>query len=498
MSKGNREQADTHDIASGALINSLGIGASMLNFGFYFLLTHLYGAATTGLYLISWATVDMASKIGILGLDRAILSKAAPHYSEGNKDEIYRLIIQALLIGLIASTIIFLLLFGATNLIVTYFYHKPELLVPLRIMALGIPFWTISSILIHVTRAFRIMHYEILTKRIAEPVALLFFSALAYWVGLGSFGLASAFVLSTLVGAVLSAYFLNKRLPLSGLLTTSLSFKGVSALLKFSAPIGVYDLLNQFIQRIDLFFVGRFLPASAAGVYGIAQETAFALKKVRQAFDPIIIPVVSVSHAARNQTAMQNQYRYSTRWVLAINLGLVGVALLSGRLILSMFGNGFSDGMTAFALLALSVLINTSFGISELFILVDRPGLNVINSTVAAVCSVFLNLWLIPLIGINGAALACVLVFAVMNTIRAVEVYFLYKLSHDIGDVVYLVGAACLSLLFGVSLHNPWGDPDPLFEIIATVSYLLVYIGVVLAIRTYRWNPLAESTATQP
>lgn len=467
---------DSRDIARGTIANALGTAASMSVFVFYLLLARFYGAAEVGLYLLGWTTVDLASKLGILGLDRAILSKVASRHAAGDTEGVYRLLLQALVIGGLASFVVLAGLLAVTGGLVTTFYHKPELLAPLRVMAWGLPFWTCSAIFIHVTRAFRIMRYEIIAKRVAEPLALLAFSLVAYWAGLGPAGLAHSFVASTAVGALLSVVFVHRELPLQGLSRVPLDRRELSGLFRYSMPIGFYDLLNQLMQRVDLFLIGRYLPTAAAGVYGLVQETAFTFKKVRQAFDPILIPVVAVAHATNDRANLQTQYDFVTRWVLLLNCALVGVALFAGPLILSLFGESFVKGSTAFVLLAFAVLINSSFGIAELFILVDRPALNVANSLAAALCSIALNLWMVPRFGIVGAAGACVIVYVGMNALRMVEVKHLYGLAIDPRGVSGVSAAALSAIGVGLMVHRPWGAADARLEVVSALVFLATYV----------------------
>lgn len=428
MNKLQGKHKDTRDVARGAAVNFLGILARSLSFVFYVVLARLYGDEHTGLYLLAWATVDVGSKLTILGLDRGVLARVAMRRADGDGDGVYQIVGQALAMGFVFSLAMIALSQVMASTICIGIYQEPQMITPLRVMVIGMLPWTLSAILLFATRALRVMRYEIYTKSVIEPVVLLAGALFFYYLGWGALGLALAFLLSTSIGAGMAVVFYCRELSLGRTLFSMFQKKGAGELLRFAAPIGIYDMLNLLLQRVDIFMVGRYLSTSMAGVYGIAVEVAFALKKVRQSFDPIVIPVISAAHQQGDRSRVLEQYRNVTRWILAIDGALLGVILLAGDSLLRIFGTSFTAGYGALAFLALSIVINGVLGVSELFILIDRPVINVFNSVGALVVNVALNLLLIPQFGLTGAAIAITVAYALMNGARLIEVAVLYKI----------------------------------------------------------------------
>ncbi len=475
MTADDNGKRDTRDIVRGALVNFIGVVARSLNFAFYIFLGRLYGAEATGLYLLSWASVDVASKLGILGLDRAILSVVARHHSEKDEDAVYRAIGQALCIGALATVIIVATMELVAAPIALHFYDKPELVLPLRVMAWGMPFWTISAIFLFATRALRVMRYEVITKSVIEPLVMLTLAVLFFFLDMGMFGLSLAFLCSVAAGALVAVYFFSRELSLKRVVLAVLDKEGRSGLLRFAAPIGFYDMLNLLLQRIDMFMVGRYVPTAMVGVYGIAEEAAFTVKKVRQSFDPIFIPVISAAHQVKDRAGMLLQYRNVTRWILLLDGAALGVVILAGRPIMGIFGADFSTGAVTLGLLSLSVVINGVFGVSELFLLISRPMVNLMNTIGTIIVNVGLNLLLIPRYGMEGAALAITISYAFMNAARVIEVSVLFKLhpfTRQHGRIL-LAWVLAFAAMFGLqlALNKPGTGPDLAFAGI----YLLVY-----------------------
>lgn len=465
---------DTKDIAKGALINFFGALLQGMNLIFYFFLGRIYGPAETGLFLLSRASLDILSKMGILGLDRAMLSLGARKTAEQDEEGFYRILGQAFFLGLMSCTVLTVCLRGAFALGISL---KPETVKPIGIMAWGIFFWLLSSLFLFATRTLRVMHYEVICKSIVEPSVLLVSSLLFYRFFPGIEGLAYAFLFSTAAGAGVALYLFSRVLSLRKLFHGAFQRSGRGRLFRFAFPIGLYDMLNMLLQRIDMMMVGRFLSASAVGIYGLAEEASFVLKKVRQSFDPIFIPVISVAQQTGDRRSLSTQYRNVTRWILLLDLGLLGIFILNSRTIMGLFGPLFVPGAAVLGWISLSVVINTTLGVSELFILIERPTINLMNTVGTIVLNVLLNLWLIPRYGLVGAALSIVLSYGVMNTVRVVQVgaifrlvpFTLYHLKIFLSFLVALAAGA-LFRSFAVSLL-----PTVLREISAAALFLFLY-----------------------
>jgi O-antigen/teichoic acid export membrane protein len=84
--------------------------------------------------------------------------------------------------------------------------------------------------------------------------------------------------------------------------------------------------------------------------------------------------------------------------------------------ILRWFGSDFSEGALALMILAVGQLVNAATGAVEPLLIMSGHEKYVRNNTLAsALCNLLLNLLLIPLWGINGAAVADSLTIALQN-----------------------------------------------------------------------------------
>lgn len=469
-------ERDTRDVVRGALTNFAGVLARSLTVLFYVYLARAFGPVVTGAFVVCQASLDIVSKLGLLGLDRGVLTIAARHHASGDEAILQRTIAQGIAIAATASLALVVALEAILAPAAGGLFHRPDLVQPLRIMAPGVFFWSLSAVLIHATRAMRVMKYEIVVKAGAEPAALFAAAVLLRPLLPGIEGLGWAFLASTAAGTLAAAALFSRRFPLRAVVRRLLETEGRRDLFRFSAPIGIYDLCNLLLQRVDLFLLNRFAPPSQVGIYSMAQNAAFSFKKVRQSFDPIVIPVLAAADAQGRREDLLRQYRNVTRWVLLINLGLLGAAACSARLIMGIFGGEFTSGAAALVVLTAAIMLNTVLGVSELFILIERPLLNLANTLAALGVAAGAGLLLIPRFGLVGAAAASLLAYAVMNALRLILVWLRSRMHpftryHGRALLAAGVGGAAAA---GVRTAFPVPDGTAA-ALAATVVFIVVY-----------------------
>jgi O-antigen/teichoic acid export membrane protein len=469
-------EKDTRDIARGAAVNFAGTLLRAISVIFYVYLARSYGPAVVGVFAVCVSTLDIVSKLGILGFDRAIMTMAARRGDDGDEARFYRVTAQGLLMAGLAAATVTLLLEAAAIPFSARLLGRTDLIAPLRIMAPGVFFWTLSGVLLAASKATRIMKHDLTVKGAVEPLVL-FAGALAF----GSFipgvqALAWAFVVSTLAGAVAAALLFGRRFSFARLAARTGGSEERAEIALHAVPIGIYDLLNLLLQRVDLFILTRFAPAATVGVYAMAQNAAFIFKRVRQGFDPISLPVIAAAMYARRREDLLGHYRTVTRWVLIISLGMMGVAAVGSRIIMGIFGEDFTSGAIPLVILTAAIVVNTILGVSELFILTDRPILNVANTVAALGAAAVLGFLLTPRFGMVGAAAAMFGAYALMNVLRLVQVHALYGMhpfsAYHARAFAAFIGGGVAAHLLRIALN---GLPPGVVDGLGALVFLLAY-----------------------
>jgi len=182
-------------------------------------------------------------------------------------------------------------------------------------------------------------------------------------------------------------------------------------LLKYSIPLALGNWASTGLLNIDLWLVAWLIGPSEAGIYSVMQMLATGVRKVRESYDPLIVPVVSKmeDHAIREK--LPEVLTYSTHMVSTLQLAVALFLVCFYREILSISGAQFAGFGTAFLLLIAANLVGGFSGISYQFLLGLGKSTMLLNQNLAMmVIAAAAGLILVPLYGLAGAALLSLLV----------------------------------------------------------------------------------------
>ena len=475
-----RSSSDALTIVRGAAVNFIGTVARLAKSVSFIVLTRLFGAEIFGLYMLGWTIVDLVGKVGQFSLDKGLVNFIPRLREDGDTDAIHRTIAQALGVGLLLSAAVGAALFISAPALAEGLLEKPRLTGMLRLLAAALPLIVLIQVILGVTRAHKVMKYDAMIRGAVEPLALFGAAcALFYW-GWSTYGIAAAHLAALACGLLFAVYVFTRFYSWRACLVHLRELRIVTPLTRFSLPVMGYELVYMVMIRLDVLMVGYFLPAAQVGIYVIAVEIALLTKKVRQWFDPVFSPIVAELNHRNDLPRLELNLRLVTRWVLTIGLAFLCVVSLVGNELLGLFGPEFVAGFMTMVVLAMSQVVYAAMGSGDtVLIMSGRPWLNLVNTVVVVIVNFALNLWLIPTLGILGAALGTLVSFGLLTMIRLAEVYHLFRI-HPLTWRILKPGAAavlafgCAFLAGGYAPDVPW-----LRMAVLPVIFLAAYLGVL-------------------
>ena len=203
-------------------------------------------------------------------------------------------------------------------------------------------------------------------------------------------------------------------------------FAEMKTLIRYSFPLGVSALMIQIYQSADIVFLGFTNPGIQLGYYTGAYRIINLVGAV-----PGLLYLTYVPDLAKITDG--HSIAKATREYIAVVIGsgivIVGICFyFSKDLIALILGPQFAPSRTVFQILLLNaLLIYVNVALAHLLVAwgENRSYLFVVSS--GAVVNIVLNFVLIPLYGINGAAIATVCAEAM---VCAAAWYYLKKTFH--------------------------------------------------------------------
>ena len=442
------------ELKRGAFLNTIAMLASNFRGIFTFLVARLLGPAALGIFSVAWSTTDIISKIGVLGLDNAITTFIARSEAVGNRARSRALFRMAVALGVAQSIVTAGIVIVALRFFNNRLHVQPQLVSALALVLCAMPGLALYRISTAVSRGMKVMQHDIYSRGMMEPIATTLAFLLAVAVGFKESSPEVAAIIGTAASgliAVVLASTLFRHIPAHADAVSLV--REARSLLGYAAPISIYQLINAFIARLDLIMLGYFVgrapgvTLATVGVYSAVIGTANGLRKVNQAFNPIFAPVVAGMTATGHHQIAAATYARLAQWMLWILLPLVAVLSLAGSTILLIYGPAFWQGGLWLGIVALASATNAFVSLGETVIMVQRPHLNLLHSSIT--CSVAFAglLWLIPRFGPLGAAVGILLPYVVQGILRYATLRWVFHWKDSWSDIRPPLVAAGIALV---------------------------------------------------
>lgn len=171
--------------------------------------------------------------------------------------------------------------------------------------------------------------------------------------------------------------------------------------------------------QASTLILGLFEPFYQVGIYRVAVQVAALASFGLQAVNMVVAPRFADLYAQGSMDRMQRLATGSARVALTISLLLAALILLAGRPFFGLvFGSEFAASFSPLLILLVGQIVNSAAGsVGYLLNMSGHERDTVRGMAVAAGANIALNLALIPLLGIQGAALATATSLIVWNTL---------------------------------------------------------------------------------
>ncbi|MFI5396477.1 MAG: polysaccharide biosynthesis C-terminal domain-containing protein [Candidatus Binatia bacterium] len=186
-------------------------------------------------------------------------------------------------------------------------------------------------------------------------------------------------------------------------------------LLKFGVKSHLQGIATHLHFRADVYLVAGFLNPSQVAFYSIATRLAELVLFVPESLGLVIYPRQAGSAVGELQELTARSCRHV---MFTTTLGGLALVLIGPRLVVAWYGQAYAPaGPPLYYLMPGVVMMSLFFILSRNFTSQNRQGINILASGIALGSNVLLNLFLIPRMGISGAALATLLSYSLATLV---------------------------------------------------------------------------------
>jgi len=406
----------------------------------------LYGKLVYGSYLSALAVLEVLYRGGTGGADKAMLRYVAAARAADDPDAVRSAIGTGLRLNLLVAGIFGVGLAVAAPWIAAAVGER-GLAPALRVLA-PLPLFTGAVwVLIQASLAARNTRANFWVRGLAEPTMLLVAGVVAWAMGAGLRGLATAHIVAA--GAALALAIVVVRRVLRPEETEHvLRAPTLPGFTRFSLPIAASEMLNAIVQRADILILTSVRGVGAAALFGAGDLMTRAIANIRYAFDSIVAGVLSETLQLGELERLKYNLRLATRWVVTVAAPIaVTLVVLRKELLGLLFGPTYLSAATAVIALSISHFTNAALGLTGwVLVVAGSSRLVLLNNLISALFNVPVAYLLIRRFGVAGAGLATLATTLLFQGLIVAEVAALRRL-HPLGlALLKPLGAAAAAL----------------------------------------------------
>lgn len=368
----------------------------------------LMGDFEYGIFVFVWVLVVLFGNLSCLGFHSTII-RFLPQYQARN--DIAPIRGLTLTVRLVAMGLASLL--AITGLIVLHVAGdriEAYYVTPLFLGLFALPMIALGDVLDGTARANSWAVVALSPTYIIRPLLILGLMLAA--VGLGQPSVATTAMQAALVATYITTLgqFLSVNWRLKNKFPKGTRQIDFLVWFRVAVPIFFIEGFLFLLTNSDVVVVGLYLPPDQVGIYFAAAKTMAMVQFVYFAVKAAAGPRFSALMNADDIKPLAAFAGKMARWCFWPSLCIGLLVLAAGEVLLGLFGPNFKAGYPLMVILFAGVLTKALIGPGEVLLtMAGRQNLCVALYVVALVANIGLNISLIPLYGLTGAAMATAL-----------------------------------------------------------------------------------------
>lgn len=366
------------------------------------------------------------------------------------------------------------LLFITTLLIIFFAPHFSNIkaaIVLMPFVALIVVFDNIREFATAYFRGRNKMEIEALAV-LATNIAITIFGFITLFYIKTPFALIISYTVSTGIGALLAMWLLRHELSF---LVKAFNKNIIVPLLQMTWPITIFTFFGALITNIDILMLGWFKNAADVGLYSASQKVI----QVLYTFPSIIGSSTFPNFAKFVEQKLDEKTRYLMENVITM-VFMFSVPLAVGGIVLApsiihfLYSDAYFQSATVFRILLFSVpFVFSGLLFSNYILAYDKQKKLIFSGVISGIVNIIFAVILIPLYGINGAALATAISLIIFNSL----IWRLSKQLNNFSTLPHLPKIFIAALIMG---EVGFGFDYLKIPVLVTIFLSALFYGLLL------------------
>jgi O-antigen/teichoic acid export membrane protein len=390
--------------------------AMAVGFAFSVLVARLYGAEVVGIVAIINSFLMLVTLFTVMGTPTSILRLIPEHMAKYSPSSAFRVYRKTQYIVIAVSIATGALSFFCADLIAEKMFSKPHLSFYFALASIFIVFQSLMTLNTQAVRGLRLIRLFALMQVLPQTFNLLFLIGVGIlWPSddVPIYAVLFGFTITSITGWAVMEYVFKKRMQPADKIQAIAGRTIVS----MSLPMFMAGTMSFIIGNSGVIILGMFRAEAEVGYYSIAVKLATLTSFVLQAIDSMAGPKFSELFSLDKLDDLFHVAKKSAKLIFVITVPMLIGFLIFGKPILSIaFGKEFITAYPALVFIVVGEFVNSISGSTGMFMNMTGNQNTLSNIMIfAAILNIIINLWLIPIWGITGAAIAAMISLCLWN-----------------------------------------------------------------------------------
>lgn len=407
-----------------AITFAIRVGGAMLAFAMQALLARAMLTDAYGGYVLIWTWLVAIGGLAALGLSETGVRFLPRYQARGRIADIAGFWRHGLFVVLAASGAIASLALVASR----FLPAEGDLSLIVFFIALGLPFFAMDRYLEGIARGLGWFRLTSVPVYLLRPVLIISAALLLHVSGHGVTLLAAGWILIgsmavVTVGIALAMAARLRRVTGGAYGRTATPLRK-TLWLKASLPLLLVAGFEDLLTYSDVLLIGMLLPHESAAIYFAAARALALANFAYYAIFFVAARRFSLASGSEDRGEMQRLMTRTTLVTIAATLVSVAATLAVGPWLLAIFGPAFVAGFPVMIILGIGLVGRSLAGQANEFLIVSGGQREALAINVGALAAnVALTLLLVPILALEGAAMAT----AVVMMVRAIALIVIVR-----------------------------------------------------------------------
>ena len=266
---------------------------------------------------------------------------------------------------------------------------------------------------------------------------------------------------------------------------------GINKMIGFGLLLTLTNISSLSMKHLDALMIGKYLNLQSVGIFSVAAYIALIIEIPLSSMERITHSKVAQAWANNDSESIQKMYDQSVYYLLMIGGFLLVGILCNLKELFTFLPNEYAQGTNVAMIACIGSYLNIATGINTSILFSSQKYLlGTFALLMLLLLTIGFNLWLIPLYGITGAALATCIASIIYNLAKYIII--LYYFGMQPFNLKSLKILALTAMVFCVAYFIP-SIINPIITIFIKSAAITVFysLGVYLIhghLRIWQWK----------